>query len=532
MQLWGDILRSYSKLKQVVQNLYQHPKQTSRQKNPANTYKEVSPHLGENEKYIKEMLGTSDDVLITPLTIAVENDNALSALLVAIDGLVDEEAKRNDIIKPLKRGILKEYPAKRLQEICSFITVKQIKYEENLTKAMFELMQANVLLFVDGFDLVLVMALEGFEVRSIQEPETEQTVRGSREGFIEAMAVNVSLIRRRIAHPSLRFETFTIGEISQTKVAVAYVAGIADQNIVNNVKQRLKRIDVDSINTSGDIEQFIEDHPYSIFSTIGNTERPDTASTLLMEGRIVILISGNPVALYVPYLFIENFKTIEDYNSRPYYASFVRLLRFFAFFISIALPGIYISALNFNKGLIPSGLIVPIIQARETVPFPLVMEVILMILLFEVVREAGVRLPKQIGAALSIIGALILGEISVSAGLVGAPTIVIVSGTFMATFVITPIADVSAILRLYLLSAASIFGTYGLVVALLGLMTHMISLTSLGVPYMAPLAPTHLQDWKDLFIRLPLRNLTKRLKSVPNKRPNRVRSLPDTGEKE
>lgn len=235
-----------------------------------------------------------------------------------------------------------------------------------------------------------------------------------------------------------------------------------------------------------------------------------------MEGRIAVFIDGNPVSLIVPYLFIENFMNVEDYNSRPYYSSFIRLMRFFAFFISITLPALYISTLNFNKALIPSDIIVPLIQARETVPFPLALEVIMIILMFEVVREAGVRLPQQIGTAVSIVGPLILGDVAVSAGLIGAPTIVIVSLSYIAAFVITPIADVTALLRIGLFIASSIFGSYGLCIALLALLTHMVSLTSLGVPYMAPFSPTHFRDWKDSFVRFPTRLLKRRPVMVYN----------------
>lgn len=207
------------------------------------------------------------------------------------------------------------------------------------------------------------------------------------------------------------------------------------------------------------------------------------------------------------------------------------MLRFVSFVISISLPGIYIAAINFHKVMIPSDMIVPIIQARETVPFPLAMEIAMMILMFEVVREAGVRLPQQIGSALSIVGALILGQVSVSAGLVGAPTIIVVSISYIAAFVITPIADVTALLRIGLFIASSLFGGYGLIVAMLGLLTHMISLTSFGIPFMAPFAPFYFQDWKDSLIRLPLRWKKQRPKSIPNQRKTRIRSLPKTGDK-
>lgn len=486
-----------------------------------------STDLKQNEKAIRELLGYSQDVQLTKFKIQLKKGKQLDAMVVAIDGLVDEEAKRNNILKPLLEPPLEE-DEEDLQAIQSRLSVKQADIEENIEKALKQLLKAQALLLVDGFPKGMLIAIEGFEIRAIEEPETEKTVRGPREGFIESISVNLSFLRRRISHPSLRFETLEIGDYSQTGVTIAYVEDIAKPELINQVKERIQQIKIDMLNSSGEIEQLIEDHPYSIFPTIGNTERPDKAAALLMEGRVCILVDGHPVSLFVPYLFVESIKNIEDYSSRPYYASFVRLLRFFAFTISITFPALYISAVNFNKSLIPSDMVVPITVARETVPFPLALEVIIMILMFEVIREAGIRLPEQVGTAISIVGPLILGEVAVASAIVGAPTVIIVSISYIAAFVTTPIADVTALLRIALFVAASIFGSYGLVVALLATFTHMVSLTSFGVPYMAPFSPLHFRDWKDAFVRFPTKLLKNRPESIPNQRSKKVTSVPDT----
>ena len=501
------------------------------QHNKEKESKTFSTNLKENEKMIKDCLGDSPDVRITRFKIKISNKDEIGALLIDIDGLVDEEAKRNNVLKPLIEPPKDERKITDLEYIQSRLPLKEIILEENFHSAINHVLQAKALLLIEGNSRGMILSVEGYEIRSIAEPETEQRVRGPREGFIEAMSVNLSLIRRRITHPYLRFETIQIGELNERNVTIAYVKDIAEPKLIKLVKERLEQIKVDSIHNSGEIEQLIEDHPYSIFSTVGNTERPDLAATVLMEGRVLILIDGDPTALYVPSIFVENIKNIEDYSSRPYYSSFIRIIRFLAFFVSIALPALYISAVNFNKALIPSDMIVPLTIARESVPFPLVLEVIIMIVMFEVIREAGVRLPKQVGTAISIVGPLILGEVAVSSSLVGAPTVIIVSISFIASFVITSIADVTAILRILIFLAASMFGSYGLVVSLLALLTHMISLTSLGVPYMAPFAPLHFRDWKDSLVRFPTKLLKYRPKSIPNQRPKKVSSLPDTGGK-
>lgn len=487
--------------------------------------------INDNEKILRKYFGTSPDVIIQNFSIRLKDGQPLQILLVLIDGITNTETIRDNILDSLIENPPVNDPENQLEEIQQKISSKRTHIEENLMNAIYRILKGKVLLLANGYNIGILIDAEEFQPRAIKEPDNEQAVRGAQDGFVEVASTNLSLLRERIAHPSLQFETIELGEISRTGVSLAYIKGIVDPKLLNRVKERLSHIQLDAIESSGQIEQLIEDHPYSIFPTIGNTQRPDKATLLLLEGRILIITEGAPFALVVPFLFMENMYSIEDYNSRPYYSSFIRLLRFFAFIISITLPALYISALNFQKEIIPSDMIVPIIQARETVPFPLAMEVIMMILMFEVVREAGVRLPQQIGSALSIVGALILGEVSVSAGLVGAPTIVVVSLSYIAAFVITPIADVTAILRLFLFISSSIFGSFGLIVGLLGIFAHMISLTSMGVPYMAPFAPFYLQDWKDSMVRFPTRLLKYRPKSIPNQRPVKIKSVPDTGGK-
>lgn len=491
----------------------------------------ISIHLYENEKMIIDLLGTSQDVVMTKFTIKLHNDDKLNALIVAIDGTVDETVKREHILKQLQNHPLESLPDENLDQIQDRLSTKHIVTETDLEKAVDLVLKSHIFMMVDGYNKGLLIIADGFEIRAVAEPETERSVRGARDGFIEAIGVNLSLIRRRIRHPSLRFETVNIGEYTQTDVVIAYIKDIADPNLVERIKKRIQAIKVDDINNSGDIEQYIEDHPYSLFPTIGNTERPDRASAMLMEGRVVILVNGDPVTLIAPMLFVEAFMNIEDYNSRPYYSTFIRLMRFTAFLVSIVLPALYISALNFNKALIPTDLMVPLIQARETVPFPLALEVIICILMFEVVREAGVRLPQQIGTAISIVGPLILGDVAVTAGLIGAPTIIIVSLSYIASFMIAPIADVTALVRIYFFAVASIFGSYGLTMALLGLLTHMVSLTSIGIPYMLPFSPIQFKDFKDTLVRLPTRLIKYRPRSIPKRRYKRIKSVPHTGGK-
>lgn len=523
-------MKGHSHIKRLIKNLVS-PRKRADNNQENEKWQPFFSDIDKNEDELHKKLGESPDISIRTFIVRMDNGKSIQVLLLSIDGITSTETIRNDVLQSLLEHPPRFAPNRQVEAFQEKISTKRIRIIDNMEQAIYRVLKGKVLLLIDGQTKGLLIDAEEFQQRSIQEPDNERTVRGSNDGFVEITNTNLSFIRERIAHPSLQFETTELGHYSRTGVTIAYIKGIADPALLERVKDRLANIELDSIESSGQIEQLIEDHPYSIFPTIGNTERPDKASTFLMDGRILIFVEGNPVSLVIPYLFIDNVQSIEDYHSRPYYSSFIRILRFFAFIISISLPALYISALNFQKEIIPSDMIVPIIQAREIVPFPLAMEIIMMIIMFEIVREAGVRLPEQIGSALSIVGALILGEVSVSAGLVGAPTIVVVSLSYISAFVITSIADVTALLRILLFTSSSIFGLFGLIVALMGFFAHMISLTSLGVPYMAPFAPTYFRDWLDAVIRFPTRLLKHRKKSIPNQREVKVQTVPNTAGK-
>ncbi|WP_176447299.1 spore germination protein [Lentibacillus sp. CBA3610] len=488
--------------------------------------------LQQNEENLKQQIGSTKDVIFRHFHISFDDASSLEALLVITDGLVEEDAIRNNILDPLTSEPLTASKEARLQQVENKISIfNTITNETDLEKSVLQVLKGSALLLVDGFHEGLLLKVAGYELRAVEEPETERAVRGAHDGFNESSSINISLLRRRIPHPSLQFETIQIGEYSQRDVTIGYVKDIADPKLIERVRKRLNQINVDEINHSGKIEEAIEDHPFSIFPTIGNTERPDKASALLMEGRVVLIVDGDPVSLYTPFLFLESMHSVEDYTSRPYYTTFLRGLRFISMLVSIFLPAIYIAILNFHKVMIPSDMLVPIMEGRETVPFPLIMEVLLILLMFEGVREAGVRLPQQVGSALSIVGALIFGQVAVQAGIVSAPTTIVVSIAYITSFINNSVTGAISLLRIGFIIAASFFGGYGLIIAMLGLLTHMVSLTSVGVPYMAPISPFYYQDWKDSIIRVPQRWLKKRAKSIPHKRSTRIKSLPKTGDK-
>ena len=486
----------------------------------------VSDKLEPNKQQIRHLLGSAQDITMRDFQIDTENKRQLNALLVAVEGLVDESAIRQNVLRALMEKPLDD-KANVLTQVEQRLYVKKFMLEADLNKAILEMLHGAALLFIEGLAQAIVIPAEAYELRTISEPPTEAVVKGPREGFVEATSTNLALLRRRIPHPALRFETIVIGQYTRSEITIAYVEGIADPQVVENVKTRLREIRTDSLLSSGELEQYIEEAPYSIFPTVGNTERPDKAASMMMEGRVVILVSGDPVALTVPHLFIECLQNQEDYSSRPYLASFIRLLRVSAFVASVTLPSVYLFAMNFHKESIPSELIVSMTEARQRVPFPIEMELLGLMVAFEIVREAGVRMPRAIGQTVSIVGALILGQVSVQAGFIGAPTIIVVAMSAIASFIITPIAEVAALLRFLMVIPTALFGFFGFIGVGLMILTHMASLNSFGAAYLAPISPFYFREWKDTFVRFPYRSLRKRPRSIPHVRSVRIEQMPD-----
>ncbi len=486
----------------------------------------VSDKIEENKKVLFHTLSNISKVFQRDFTINVKDGKAISLFIMGIDGLIDDDIVQKQLIAPLlslKLSNGEDY----LISIKKSLYVNKVDEEEHLNECILKMMKGSVVLLINGISIGLVIAAEKSETRSIEEPPTGTVVCGPREGFIENVHTNIALLQKRIANPNLKHKMFIIGEFSQTNVAITYIEGIVEKSIVQMIEKRINDIIVDDITSSGQIEQYLGEHLYSIFPTAGNTERTDQLAAMMMEGRVGVMVDGDPMVLFYPSLFIEKLQDVEDYGSKPFYASFVRLLRFLAFLLSILLPALYICAVNLHKEMIPSTFLLSLEQSREGVPLPLVLETLMLLILFEIVREAGIRMPRAIGQAVSIVGALILGEVSVQAGIISSQTIIVVATASITTFIVTPVAGLVSLLRLIYVIPSAIFGFYGLMICILVTLTHMVNLTSMGVPYLQPLMPFYLRDLKDFLVRLPYPLLKYRPKSIPNVRPIRFRQVPN-----
>lgn len=483
-----------------------------------NDQQEFSKDLEKNLDILQGILGQSKDVIVRRF--ALGDKRLTRAALIMIDGMVDKALVNENILKPLMYDI--HYLSKReVPEINSteyvknaLLSVGDIEETVVINTAVDSVLSGDTVLLLDGLKEALIISLRGWSARSIEEPKTESVVRGSREGFTETLRTNTALLRRKIKNPKFTLEVMKLGVRTKTEICIAYIDGLVNPKLIEEIRRRLNRINTDAILESGYIEQLIEDAPFSIFSTVANSEKPDKVAAKLLEGRAAILVDGTPFVLTVPMLFVESFQTAEDYYSRTFFASTIRIIRFLSYFISILAPALYVALTTFHQELIPTPLLLTMAAAHEGVPFPSVLEAGIMIIAFEILREAGVRLPRPVGQAVSIVGALVIGESAVSAGLIGAPMVIVIALTAVSSFVVPAQTDSGAVLRFSLLILAGFMGGYGIAIGLFAMFIHLAGLRSFGTPYLSPLAPFNANDQKDTFIRAPLWTMLRRPKDI------------------
>jgi spore germination protein KA len=473
---------------------------------------EIAAELEDNIRTITQLFGNSSDLIVRN----IGHKSQRKAAVVYLESLVDKAIIDEFVVEPLNEQL--RIPDGSGQH--GLFDVRDIRLSTNQLNANSEwkpiirfLLQGHSIIFIEGQEEALVAGTAGGQRRSVSEPTAEAVVRGPRESFNESVQTNVGLVRRRLQTHKLRVETVQIGELSNTPVAIMHIEGVAKAEIVEEVKKRLSKINIDGILESQYIEEFIEDpQGYSPFPTIFNTERPDRISANLLEGRVAILVEGTPVALIVPATITLFLYSNEDYYQRYDIATFLRLLRTFTFVISFLMPGFYVALLTFHQEMLPTPLLIALTGQREGVPFGIAIEVALMEMTFEILREAGVRLPKTIGSAVSIVGGLVLGQAAVEAGLIAPGTIITVSITAIASFV-TPsynMAISARLLRFFVLALSATMGAFGFFFAIILIFIHLNTLRSFGVPYLSSFTPFHKSDWKDLLIRAPWTKMKRR----------------------
>ncbi|MBO8155054.1 MAG: spore germination protein [Bacillaceae bacterium] len=450
---------------------------------------------------IQQQLGNTEDFKVRRFQTLYGQKGAL----IYINNISDpKEINRLIFPRIYEEGKTQILQSRWIQET---LPLREIEVTDDDAKIVENLLLGKVILMLEQDPDVCVFQAENFPFRQPEQPTVETTVKGTKEGFVESLSTNIALIRRYVPEKDLQVEHMEAGSLTKTKVALVYLNHVHLPEVLEEVKQRLKSIETDSILSSSEIKQWIEDNEWSIFPASRLTERPDSAAQSINDGKIAILTQNSPFAILVPFTFFETIQNMDDYYEKWYVSSMIRLVRLIAFFISIFLPGLYVALIHYNPGLIPSDLLVSIAQSRTQVPFPVIWELLIMEVTIEIFREAGIRLPKPLGQTVGIVGGIVIGESAVQANLVSPITLIVVAITTMASFSSPQysMAYSFRLLRFLLIGAAGMMGLYGFILGSLVLTVHLASQKSFGIPYLSPFAPAQYRNWIDQFIILPLR---------------------------
>lgn len=441
---------------------------------------------------------------------------AAKCCIIYIDGMVDTEICNANIIQPILRNDLSTDidSDNLLDELKKKVIVSSnVNIETEVNKIVSSVIYGDTLLLLDGYDKALVISSKGWQSRAISEPSSARVVRGPREGFTESITTNLSLVRRKIVNPDLKFKFREIGERTNTKVCICYIESLAMEGVLSELEQRLDKIEIDAIIDSGYIQELIRDAPYSPFATVGSSERPDVVAAKLLEGRIALFVDGSPFVLTVPYLVVENFQSNEDYYNNYIFGSINRLTRGLTAVTTIAIPAVFLSLVTYHQEMLPTPLLLSISSSRQGVPFPTSLSLFMMLFIFDLLREVGTRMPTPIGQAVNIVGTLVLGQAAVEARLVSAPVIIITALTGITTLMNMNFLTAAIIFRTFFLLGASFLGVYGFILCMIIMYLHLMSMRSFGVPYMMNVTKAG-HDGQDAWIRAPWWVMTKRPKIV------------------
>ena len=447
----------------------------------------IGKDLLKNEKILKALL-CSDDVIFFKFTAGSKN-----ALAVDVDSIAGKETLELQVIFPLKNANVSQ----SVKKLAKTITCANVKTVTEIKEAANEVLNGSTVILIDGKAGGFAADVKKFDVRAIAEPPTELAIRGPRNGFIESIKTNLSLVRRYLKTTALKIETTEIGKYSSTTVAIMSIDGITDPSLVKKVKEKLKSVKIDGVPDSSYLSKILNERKNSLFKQVGSTERPDVLIERMLEGRIGILVDGSPFALTLPYLLIEDFQTAEDYYISHYRANLVRALRVLAIFLSVFLPGLFVAAQLFHLQLIPLNFLLTIVNSIKGIPLSPSLEMFFLLLIFEILNETSIRMPKYVGMALAVVGALVLGETAVNAGLVSTPAVLIMAMSGISIYTVPELTETTSILRFIVLLIAGSIGGYGIVLTEAFLTCYLCASENYGVPYVAPYSPLILNDLQD-----------------------------------
>ncbi len=471
----------------------------------------------QNEKHLREIFAEASDAVFR--TLRAKDSHPL--LVVYIDGLVDAKQLEEAVLQPCLRDQSEDQSGEqsegqsggrnrrksgtagnRLDRISGLLAVGDIKRAKRFDELVHALLNGSVALLAHGCREALLANLPGWETRAIEEAANESGVRGPREGFTESLRTNTSMIRRRLRTPLLKLESITLGRISRTNTVIAYLEGLVDRSVLEEARRRISALRTDMVLDSHYVEAFIEDVAWSPFPQILNTERADVVAASLFEGKVGIFVDGSPQALVLPMTLWNGLQSSEDYYERSIFSIPIRWLRYFLLFVTVSITPTYVALVSFHPEMLPTNLLLSFAAAREPSPVPTAVEALVMDLLFEGLREAGVRLPRNVGPAISIVGGLVLGQAAVDAGIVSAPVVIVVAASGVASFTVPRYSFSFSfrLLRFPVLLLAALLGLYGITVAFLAVLIHLVNLQSFGVPYLAPVPSRSRIGWRDVVL--------------------------------
>ncbi len=469
--------------------------------------KYITSDLKKNIAYFKSQFGDAFDVKYRKY-----NSNGNKIYFVMVDGMCDSLLATEQVILPIIEADFKgEKGDKLIHSAADRVSASIDKsITTDIDEAIREAIYGSIIMLVEGSNFAVMFGVQGFPKRAVLEPNTEMQERGSREAFVESFKDNVTMIRRRVRNPVFKTQIVEVGVTSKTRACVCYMSDRVDKEMLQNVINRLKNATIDTVLGSGYMQTFLDTKHPSIFSGVGFTERPDVLTAKISEGKICIIVDGTPNALIVPYIFIEHFHSMDDYLKRPYYATFIRILKIISFFISVFLPGLYVAVCTFHQEIIPETMIFGITGQESRTPLPVMLEALFIHLIYEIVREAGLRMPKSVGHAISIVGALVIGESAVTAGILSAPMLIVVGLTAVSSFVVSTLYEPVAVLRFAFIIVGGLTGFYGIMLCFTAVLINAAAINPYGVPFTSPLSPTKSGALRDMVIRSDWKFLGKK----------------------
>lgn len=471
----------------------------------------ISENLDYNVKAVKAMTG-SDDVIFFNFLIGDQN-----AVAIYVDSITDKETMGLELIAPLRRA----NPDTPVKKLAKSVNLANVKVKQTVNECVSEILGGCAVVFFDGKTSAISADLKKFDVRAISEPPTGLTIKGPRNGFNESIKSNLSLVRRYLKSPSLKIENFQKGRYTKTDISLIYLDGIVKPSLVDKIRKKLEKIDIDGIPDSSYVAKILNERKTSLFKQTGSTERPDVLMERLLEGRVGILVDGSPFAITLPYMMLEDLQASEDYYISKYRANLVRSLRIIAILFSIFLPGVFVAAQLFHLQLIPLNFLLTIVNSIKEIPLSPSIEMFFVLMIFEILNETSVRMPKYVGMALAVVGALVLGETAVNAGIVSTPAILIMAISGISIYAIPELVETTSVLRLICLLVAGSMGAYGMVLFIAFVLCYLCSMDNYGVPYTAPYSPLIANDMQDGIFMKDVIGMTNRPKSIGSKNKRR-----------